>query len=103
MNRQSGELNHYQSGELNLLLLELSQFVRQYVNTTADEAEQRQYRNAISAATNYRSQIQIHVSKQARFIQFNRWTLLWNIKHIFFFTTIVKLPSFNMAGSSLAL
>ena len=51
-------------------------FVRQYVNKMADEVKQRQYSNAISAATNNRSQIQNHIGKQ---VCFNPVHQMWNL------------------------
>ena len=83
------------------MLQELSQFVRQSVNMTADEAEQRQYWNAISAATDYRSQIKPMLANKFVLIQYNRWTTLWNIKPNQFVLNNYQV-TFNLAGSSLA-
>ena len=67
----------------------------------ADEAEQRQYSNAISAATNNRSQrqLQTHVSKQVQFNPVQQMDNLMDHKTQFFVFNNCQV-TFNMAGSS---
>ena len=65
----------------------------------ADEAKQRQNSNAISAATNNRSQLQTHVSKQVQFNPVQQMNNLMENKTQSFVFNNCQV-TFNMAGSS---
>ena len=64
----------------------------------SDEAELRQYSNAISAATNNRSQLQTHVSKQVNFNPVQQMNNLMEHKTQSFVVNNCHV-TFNMAGS----